>query len=71
MPPRRTLILPPDTTLCRHAAATFDLLPDKRWAALSGQAKDAYNEARLNYHSEMIICRPPRPTATLLGRVAC
>jgi Bacterial TniB protein len=35
--------------------ASFDLLPDKRWAALSGQDKEAYDEARLNYHSEMII----------------
>jgi AAA domain len=36
-------------------AAGFELLPGQRWAALSGQDKEAYDEARLNYHSEMII----------------
>lgn len=36
-------------------AARFDLLPDPHWAALSSQDKDIYDEARLNYHSEMII----------------
>ncbi len=36
-------------------AARFDLLPDPQWAALSSQDKDIYDEARLNYHSEMII----------------
>ena len=36
-------------------AASFELLPVKRWAALSGQDKEASDEARLNYHSEMII----------------
>jgi hypothetical protein len=35
--------------------ASFELLQDKRWAALSGQDRQAYDEARLNYHSEMII----------------
>lgn len=35
--------------------ASFDLLPDKRWTALSGPDREAYDEARLNYHSEMII----------------
>ena len=37
------------------APASFDLLPDERWAALSGQGREAYDEARLYYHSEMII----------------
>ncbi|MDX5962013.1 ATP-binding protein [Rhodococcus opacus] len=36
-------------------AAHFDLLSEKRWAALSESDRDAYDEARLNYHSEMII----------------
>jgi hypothetical protein len=36
-------------------AAGFELLPVKRWEALSGQDKEAYDESRLNYHSEMII----------------
>jgi hypothetical protein len=35
--------------------ASFELLPGKRWAALSAQDRQAYDEARLNYHSEMII----------------
>jgi hypothetical protein len=35
--------------------AGFDLLPDKRWAALDDAGRAAYDEARLNYHSEMII----------------
>ena len=36
-------------------AARFELLPEERWAALAGPDKEAYDEARLNYHSEMII----------------
>jgi hypothetical protein len=36
-------------------SACFELLPDKRWASLSVRDKEAYDEARLNYHSEMII----------------
>jgi len=36
-------------------AAHLDLLPEQRWLALSGPDKEAYNEARLTYHSEMII----------------
>jgi len=36
-------------------AARFELLPEERWAALAGPVKEAYDEARLNYHSEMII----------------
>ena len=35
--------------------AGFELLPDSQWAALSGQDRQAYDEARLSYHSEMII----------------
>jgi hypothetical protein len=31
------------------------LLSEKRWVALTGRDKEAYDEARLNYHSEMII----------------
>ena len=36
-------------------SASFSLLPDKRWTALSGPDRAAYDEARLTYHSEMII----------------
>jgi hypothetical protein len=36
-------------------AAHFELLPQERWEALAGPDKEAYDEARLSYHSEMII----------------
>ncbi len=36
-------------------AAGFELLPANRWTVLSGLDKETYDEARLNYHSEMII----------------
>jgi hypothetical protein len=35
--------------------AHFELLSEKRWVALTGRDKKAYDEARLNYPSEMII----------------
>lgn len=35
--------------------ASFELLPDRRWTALSAGDRQAYDEARLSYHSEMII----------------
>src|SRR5215469_11020372 len=35
--------------------ASFDLLPDRRWTALPAGDRQAYDEARLSYHSEMII----------------
>ncbi len=37
------------------ATASFDLLPDGQWSALSGKARDGYDEARINYHSEMVV----------------
>jgi hypothetical protein len=37
------------------APATFELLPDAPWRALSGVERERYDEARLNYHSEMIV----------------
>jgi AAA domain len=37
------------------AAASFDLVPDKKWAVLSDADRAAYDEARIDYHSEMII----------------
>jgi hypothetical protein len=36
-------------------AASIELLSDKRWKALPAVARQAYDEARLTYHSEMII----------------
>ena len=36
-------------------AATFSLLDAQRWQALAGTDRDLYNEARINYHSEMIV----------------
>ncbi|MDT5116650.1 MAG: hypothetical protein QOE30_2389 [Mycobacterium sp.] len=36
-------------------AASVEQLPEKRWKALPAVARQAYDEARLTYHSEMII----------------
>jgi len=36
-------------------AATFDLLPDQEWADLAAKEKADYDEARINYHSEMVV----------------
>ncbi|MEV7868872.1 ATP-binding protein [Streptomyces sp. NPDC088124] len=53
----------PSTTLAgwRHFVdadpATFDLLPDDRWQALDGAQRDAYDEARIAYHSELQVVR--------------
>ena len=35
--------------------ASFDLLADPRWQALSERDRDGYDEARINYHSEMVV----------------
>ena len=35
--------------------ASFELLPDGQWEALSGPDRLEYDEARISYHSEMII----------------
>jgi hypothetical protein len=35
--------------------ASFELLPEARWAGLSSADRDTYDESRLDYHSEMII----------------
>lgn len=51
-------------------AAHVELLPEKRWVALSGRDKEAYDEARLNYHSERSSWRPP-PFARSPGRAGC
>ena len=37
--------------------ATFDLLPDDRWQTLDGAQRDAYDEARIAYHSELQVVR--------------
>ncbi|MFD5403775.1 TniB family NTP-binding protein [Streptomyces griseorubiginosus] len=53
----------PSTTLAgwRHFVdadpATFYLLPDDRWQALDGAQRDAYDEARIAYHSELQVVR--------------
>jgi len=36
-------------------SAGFDLLPDREWAALSDRDREDYDEARINYHSEMVV----------------
>jgi AAA domain len=50
-----TMTLPGWRRFVDAPAARFELLPEERWAALAGPDKEAYDEARLNYHSEMII----------------
>jgi len=37
------------------APAMFELLPDDQWHGLSGTAREAYDEARISYHSEMVV----------------
>jgi len=37
------------------APASFELLPDEQWQALSDTDRDGYDEARINYHSEMVV----------------
>jgi hypothetical protein len=37
------------------APATFDLLPDASWAALAAGSRAAYDEARISYHSELVV----------------
>ena len=37
------------------APASFDLLPDAQWQALSDADRGRYDEARVNYHSEMVV----------------
>jgi Bacterial TniB protein len=37
------------------APATFDLLPDAAWAGLSPTSREAYDEARITYHSELVV----------------
>jgi hypothetical protein len=37
------------------AAATFGLLPDAAWAGLAAGSRAAYDEARMSYHSELVV----------------
>ena len=37
------------------APATFDLLPDAAWASLTARSRAAYDEARISYHSELVV----------------
>lgn len=37
--------------------AVFDLLPEQQWQALSPPMRDAYDEARIAYHSELQVVR--------------
>jgi hypothetical protein len=36
-------------------AASFDLLAGGQWQALSGEQRGRYDEARINYHSELVV----------------
>jgi hypothetical protein len=53
--------LEPTTTLsgwrqfADAAPATFDLLPDAAWASLTARNRAAYDEARISYHSELVV----------------
>jgi len=35
--------------------AAFELLPEKQWLDLAGPERDRYEDARITYHSEMIV----------------
>jgi hypothetical protein len=37
------------------APASFDLLAGGQWRALSGEQRGRYDEARINYHSELVV----------------
>jgi len=37
------------------APATFDLLPDAAWTSLSPVSRETYDEARITYHSELVV----------------
>ena len=37
------------------APASFDLLAGEQWQALSGEQRSRYDEARINYHSELVV----------------
>lgn len=50
-----TMTLPGWRQFVDSPPASFTLLPGRQWAALSAEVRQAYDEARLNYHSEMII----------------
>jgi len=51
----------PTTTLsgwrrfAQTAPATFDLLNDKAWAGLPPTDREAYDDARISYHSELVV----------------
>ena len=51
--------------------APSELLSEKRRVALTGRDKEAYDETRLNYHSEMIMVDDLPPSARSLGRADC
>ena len=37
------------------APATFDLLDDNAWTALAPADREAYDDARISYHSELVV----------------
>jgi hypothetical protein len=37
------------------APARFDLLPDAAWTGMSPSSREAYDEARITYHSELVV----------------
>ena len=49
---------------------SFTLLPGEQFAALTGQARAAYDEARLDYHSELVVVTTSA-VRQVIRRAAC
>ena len=50
-----TMTLPRWRRFVDAPPASFDLKPDRRWRALDDAAREAYDDARISYHSEMVV----------------
>jgi hypothetical protein len=60
-----TLTLPRWRRFVDAPPASFSLLPDRQWQALDDTAREAYNDRRISYHSEMVVV-----ATSLVKRVA-
>jgi AAA domain len=60
-----TMTLPRWRRFVDAEPADFALLPERQWAALGEDARDAYDERRITYHSAMVVIATP-----LVRRVA-
>jgi hypothetical protein len=45
-------------------SAPPELLPDREWRRLGDAGRLAYDEARLNHHSRLLVVATPAPAAT-------